>query len=243
VGEHVQRALVRAVQGHRQGRADGFRRVEVDSRTRAQCLQGDPGAVVNEVGDHHRADDAEDDQPLCAERHALRAHHDAVVEEDEHTEQGQRREDLLREVVAVADQRAAGHEPEDVEVGVVAARPEDVRVETQHEEREEDADVGDARRAVLLVLRHLLLAERIAQEKFDALGDLTRTGQVDRGLLRASLDQLETTVGRPGEQRHGHDQNDGHGYRIHGLASSSAESPQDAGLGSPGRACYSAGLT
>jgi hypothetical protein len=195
----VANALI-AERGGRAGRADvGELRV-----------QRERGAVVRDVGHHHREDDPEDQDGLSAVREALLMPDDAVVEEDEHAGHDEHGDDVFRELVDLSD-RLRRPQDEEVPRRIEPTSPEDERPEEEDHEPDEDQLVSDPGG---LVIRHLLLRERVAENGRNTLGDPIEA--IDES---PDSHELPSPHHRPDEERvGGHDEQE-HDGRVHRMVS------------------------
>ena len=139
------RTLPHGAEVHRPAAERGLLRREHEGR-----------AVVSHVGDHQREDDRDDEEALEAEGHSLRLDDNPIVEKDEGAADDEHPENVLYELVALAERLPRPEHPQ-VERRVVSAAPEHDLAEVEEHEPREDRLVGDSGGIVVI---HFLLPER-----------------------------------------------------------------------------------
>ncbi len=170
-----------------------------------------PGGVVEEIAQHHREDDPEDDEPLGAEGHAVRPAGllvgdallaEPVVHEGDAARDARDDEELLGRGVGHPERGVLGQQAPEIEADVVPANDQLDAVQEQDHERAEDDDVSEPGVAVI---GHLPLPERVDDRIPDALFDLLG-GDAEVG-VRCADHQLSPASRRgPRERAEGRDQ-------------------------------------
>jgi hypothetical protein len=209
MAQHVDRAAGKPPRGQRQAdaRAHRFPRIEMHRRT--GCLRGADVVrpVVKHVGHHHGEDDAQDDQPLGAQRHSGQLAHRAIIDEHQRAQDHQYHEDVLEQGIDFSQGLVQPEQPEIETLGVSAA-PENQRTQKQHHEPAEDGQVSHARPPVAA---HPLLGEGVAPG-----GGQAPANPIEPGCRCRHSQQTPTPIGRDGEHAKPGQEQQRHRHGAHG---------------------------
>ena len=104
-------------------------------------MKGEGRAVVEDIGEHHGADNAQNQQSFAAQGHATSFPDSAQINECAGARQHQQRENIFDEIVGQTEGLPGGKK-KTVERSVKTATPQDQRPQQQHHKTQKDELVG-----------------------------------------------------------------------------------------------------